>query len=164
MRDRPSAARILESVASAGRLSVVGLTALVAVACGGEAPPRHHLECGGTAVVILPPVESTAGDAAADSGAPADASEAAPKPACTGSCDEYLAAVRAGVQAETSAICEPQRQRLVCVPRSTSPDCPYDTSEEVRAIELEIRAYLAREWPELTGPRTLRTECACEIF
>jgi hypothetical protein len=156
----------------AGRGVLAALAALMVAGCSGG--DEHPVGCAGAAVIItatlLPAPVSDGGtdaEAGADAGvdAAADGGGGDAKPACTGSCLEYLEALRVAVEAATPAACVrlTYGTSLACVPSPNSPEgCPGNTVDETRALQAQISAYLSASWPEIDTPAAHDT-CRCHI-
>ncbi len=150
----------------AGRGVFAVLTVLVVAGC--SAGDEQRVGCAGAAVIItatLSPATVSDGGMDADADAADGGGRRDAKPACTGSCLEYLEALRVAIEAATPAACLrlTSRMSLACVPSPNSPEgCPIDTVDETRALQAQIRAYLGVSWPEIDTPAALDT-CRCHI-
>jgi hypothetical protein len=139
-------------------LLLAGSVVLAAGGCGGD--DASHYGCSGTAVVVTATIVVDAGtgiDASADGGTDA-------RPACTGTCRDYLEALRVGIEAATAATCMRLASGaavLGCVPSSRS-WCADDTADASGALEAQIRDYLAASWPEIDGSAVSVKTCLCQ--
>jgi len=150
----------------AGRGAFAALAALMAggCSCGGG---QQVGGCAGSAVIVtLMPSAAvvTDGGTDADADAPGDGGSDA-RPSCTGTCDEYVEALRLAIEAATPAACErlPLAATLICVPSGMSPDSCRTTLDETRALEPQIRDYLAASWPEIDGGAVSVDDCQCNF-
>jgi len=150
----------------AGGVVSAVLAALMVAGCSGG--DEQRVGCAGAAVIItatLSPATISDGGMDADADAAADGGGGDAKPACTGSCLEYLEALRVAVEAATQAACVrlTYGTSLACVPSPNSPEgCPRNTVDETRALQAQISAYLSVSWPEIDTPAALDT-CRCHI-
>ncbi len=134
-----------------GSYAFAAFMALMAVGCSGKdhASPRG---CAGTAVVIrLTPSAAGAGDAG---------------PACTGTCEEYLEALRVAIEGHTQASCarRPREPALACAPSGTSPEsCVTDAVDAAGALESRIRDYIGASRPEIDAAAVSLDTCVCHI-
>lgn len=150
---------------TAGQVVFVALALLMAAGCHRD--DNLVLGCGGAAVLItVMPSAATDGGADADATSPGDGGGTDAKPSCTGKCDDYLEALRVAIEGATAANCERRRLStvLACAPRPASPEgCSRDTRDAVRALEPQIRDYLAASWPDIDPAAVLLDTCVCHI-
>ena len=143
------------------------LTALVAAGCGGRNQDVYG--CRGAVVVITVTPAIAASDAGldADAGSSTDGGGGDAKPPCTtAACGDYLESLRLGIEGATAADCEPlpRSTELACAPNGNSPfNCPDDTLDTTRALETQIRNYLAGFWPEIDPAAVVFDDCPCHV-
>lgn len=142
------------------------LAALIAAGCGSG---QQVYGCRGAVVLVtvMPSISATDAGADADTGTSSDGGGGDARPPCTtASCGDYLEALRLGIEAATAADCEPRplSTELACAPNGNSPfNCPDDTYDAARALEPQIRDYLAASWPEIDPAAVVFDDCPCHI-
>lgn len=122
--------------------------------------------CAGTAVLITVTISASVTDGGADANASSGGDGGSDaRPACTGTCDDYLAALRWAIEAATPAACarQPREPVLICVPSGDAPDGCRSDLDASRALEPQIRDYLAASWPEIDGAAVSLDTCTCNI-
>jgi len=140
------------------------LAALVAAGCSGG---QQVGGCFGSAVIVtLMPSAAvgTDGGMDADASSPGDGGSDA-RPSCTGTCDDYVEALRLAIEAATPAACErqPLAATLICVPSAISRGSCQADIDTTRALEPQIRDYLAVSWPEIDGGAVSVDDCLCNV-
>src|SRR5439155_19295472 len=88
------------------------------------------------------------------------------RPSCTGTCDDYIQSLRLAIESATQAACvrRPLSPVLACAPNGNSPDnCPSDTRDATRALEPQIRDYLAAPCPQIAGDAVSFDGCPCHF-
>lgn len=143
------------------------LATLVTAGCSGSGQQVYG--CRGAVVVItvMPAISASDAGADADAGSSTDGGGGDAKPPCTtAACGDYLESLRLGIEAATAADCEPLplSTMLDCAPNGNSPfNCPSDTLDATRALEPQIRDYLAASWPEIDPAAVVFDDCPCHI-
>ena len=137
--------------------------ASVVLAAGCVDKPPH--DCSGAAIDVILRTQVDAGTDAGFTGA--DGGQQ-PKPACSGDCRDYRAALAQGINANVpTATCTSFGSTVVeCLPASERSGCPSNTIASAEAIQPAIASYLASEWPELGADGGLLAVdyCPCRIY
>jgi hypothetical protein len=147
----------------AGQVVFAALVLLAAAGCHDH--QDLVLGCGGAAVVITVR-PSRPSDGGADAAPPGDGGGADAKPPCTGTCDDYMEALRVAIEGATPANCvrRPLSYVLACAPSPESPEsCPRDTVDATTALDAQIRDYLRTAWPEIDGAAIVLDTCVCHF-